>query len=131
VKIRELRDFGFFAIKEALLILPIVLSVAVPKTFLGTWGLLYAFTAPSAVVLAFSRRTWSSFTYPKAHFLSAMAVLGGIILFRSQTSFFASWAVLLYAKLKWKTYPHTKEGFIWSLIICLIERNYAAGDKRL
>lgn len=99
MKIRELRDFGFFAIKEVLLILPMVLSAAVPKTFLDAWGLVYAFTAPSVVVLAFSRRSWSSFTYPKAHFLSAMAVCGGIILFRSQTSFFASWAVLLYAVL--------------------------------
>lgn len=99
MKIRELRDFGFFAIKEALLILPIVLSATVPKAFLGWCAVFYAFVAPSVVVLAFSKRTWSSFTYPKAHFLSAMAVCGGVILFRTQSSFVASWPVLLYAFL--------------------------------
>ncbi|WP_018962647.1 O-antigen ligase family protein [Coprothermobacter platensis] len=99
MKIRELTDFNFFALKEVLLCTFIAASIVIPSNWVAICGLIYVFLAPTIVVLVLSKRTWSSFTFPKAYFLSAIAVLGGILLFRRQSTILISWPVLLYAFL--------------------------------
>jgi tetratricopeptide (TPR) repeat protein len=97
MKIRELKDFNFFALEEMLLLLPSVVALALPTTLLRQLVITYVLCAPSLVVLGISKRTWSSFAFPKAHFLSAVALWGGLLLFRTTSTVVISLPVILYA----------------------------------